>query len=378
MAINSFSQFLVEEEKTVFFTFGRMNPPTAGHGMMLDKLAKAAGRNPYRIYLSQSYDAKKNPLNYKTKVKFVRKMFPKHARSVLLNNKVKNAMDAAVALYAEGFRKMVMVVGSDRVNEFNALLNKYNGKDARHGFYNFKEIKVISAGARDPDAEGISGVSATKQRTAAADNDFAQFGQGLPASMSQSDAKALFKAIRTGLKLKEETSFTKHVALEPVSETREAFVQGKLYSVGDEVIIKETQEVGTITVLGTNYIIVEANGYKSRKWLDAVEPIEEACWDGYKQVGMKNKGGKQVPNCVPEKTTSPQDPDIKDRKGTQPKAYHKGVKKSTKAARDAHFKKGAKMDDDNPAAYKKAPGDATAKTKPSKHTKRFKQMFGDD
>ena len=80
-----------------------------------------------------------------------------------------------------------------------------------------------------------------------------------------------------------------------------------------------------------------------------------------------------------EKTTSPQDPDIKDRKGTQPKAYHSGIKsKATKAARDAHFKKGAKMDDDNPAAYKKAPGDAKAKTKPSKHTLKFKQMFGDD
>ena len=330
--------------------------------------------------MSQSNDAKKNPLTYKEKVKFVRKMFPKHARSVMLNNKVKTAMDAAVALYAEGFRKLVMVVGSDRVNEFNALLNKYNGVDARHGFYNFKEIKIISAGERDPDAEGVSGVSATKQRQAAADNDFAQFGQGVPSGMSNADTRALFKALRKGMGIKEEASFKNHIELEPVSETREAFVSGQLFAVGDEVIIKESNEVGTITVRGSNYVIVETADRKTRQWLESIELVE-ACWSTHKQVGMKKKGNKMVPNCVPkeEKTTSPQDPDIKDRKGTQPKAYHSGIKsKSTKAARDAHFKKGAKMSDDDPKAYKKAPGDATAKTKPSKHTKRFKQMFGDD
>jgi nicotinamide mononucleotide adenylyltransferase len=97
--INSFSQFLVEEEKAVYFTFGRMNPPTIGHGKLLDKLASKAGKNPYRVYLSQSSDAKKNPLAYADKVKFVRKMFPKHARSVMLNKGVKTAIDAAVALY---------------------------------------------------------------------------------------------------------------------------------------------------------------------------------------------------------------------------------------------------------------------------------------
>lgn len=347
MPINSFSQFLVEEEKVVFFTFGRMNPPTSGHGMMLDTLAKKAGRNPYRVFLSQSNDKKKNPLTYKDKVKFVRKMFPKHARSVMLNNKVKNAMDAAVALYNEGYRKLVMVVGSDRVNEFNILLNKYNGKEARHGFYNFKNIDVISAGERDPDAEGIQGVSATKQRQAAVDNDFAQFGQGVPRGMSSADTKALFNAIRKAMGLKEEKEFKNHVQLDPVSETREAFVSGKMFVEGEEVIIKETNEVGTIVQRGSNYVIVETADRKTRQWLDSIEIIEA------------------------------QDPDIKDRKGSQPAAYHKGLSKSTKVKRDAQFKRQAKMADDDPKAYKPAPGDKSAKTKPSKHTLRFKQMFGD-
>ena len=109
--INKFSQFLVEEEKTVYFTFGRMNPPTIGHGKLLDVLASKAGRNPYRVFLSHSQDKNKNPLQYKDKVKHVRKMFPKHARSIMSATNVKTAIDALVSLYNEGFIRVVMVVG---------------------------------------------------------------------------------------------------------------------------------------------------------------------------------------------------------------------------------------------------------------------------
>ena len=190
--INSFSQYLVEEERVVYFTFGRMNPPTTGHGKLLDVLSKKAGRNPYRIYLSQTADKKKNPLSYSDKVKHVRKMFPKHARSVMINKKVRTAIEATVTLYNEGFRKVVFVVGSDRVREFDVLLNKYNGKKSRHGFYNFKSIDIISAGARDPDAEGVEGMSASKQRDNASKNDFTSFAQGLPRGMSNNDSRRLF------------------------------------------------------------------------------------------------------------------------------------------------------------------------------------------
>ena len=96
-----------------------------------------------------------------------------------------------------------MVVGEDRINEFELLLKKYNGKKARHGFYHFNSINVISSGNRDPDSEGISGVSASKQRAAASDNDFTTFAQGLPNNVSNDDAKGLFNAVRSGLGLKE-------------------------------------------------------------------------------------------------------------------------------------------------------------------------------
>lgn len=394
---SSFKQYLVEEEKVVFFSFGRMNPPTIGHEKLLDKLASAAGRNPYRLYLSQSNDPKKNPLPYKDKVKFVRKMFPRHARSVMINRDVKTAIEAAVALYNEGFRKIIMVVGSDRIREFDVLLNKYNGQKARHGFYNFENIKVISAGDRDPDADGATGMSASKMRAAAAENDFTTFSQGLPKNFSNKDSKDLFNAVRKGMGLKEKKEFKNHVKLQPVSEVRESYVDGKLYSEGDTVVVKETGELAKVKTLGSNYVIIESTGNTYRKWLDAVERVEEPKVeyetapfsmslneDNTKSM-YKDKpdwgtdaSRKKAKQMTPGEKTEAQDPDIKDRKGSQPKAYHKGLSKSTKIARDRHFKKHAKMDDDNPKAYKKAPGDAKAKTKPSLHTKKYKQMYGEE
>jgi len=212
---------------------------------------------------------------------------------------------------------------------------------------------VISAGARDPDAAGVEGMSASKQRENASKNDFVTFSQGVPKTMSNKDARKLFNDVRTGMGLKETTEFKNHISLKPVSETREQYVQGELYEVGDTVVVKENDELVTVAVLGANYVIVErTDGTRLRKWLDAVELVE------------KGTGKKQ-------------DPDIKDREGTQPARYHAGLKKSTKAKRDAHFKKHGKKDDDDSSAYKPAPGDKSTETKPSKYTKAFKDMYNE-
>jgi len=245
-----------------------------------------------------------------------------------------------------------VVAGSDRVREFDVTLNKYNGKKGRHGFYNFQNISVVSAGQRDEESEGVDGVSGTKLRKMATDGDFGKFAQKMPKRLSNADSKAVFNAVRRGLGLKEQKEFKNPVQFEPVSEKREDYVKGNLYSVGDSVVIRDTGELCNISHLGSNYVIVESNGKQYRKWLEDVEMIE--------------------------KTSTPQDPDIKDRKGSQPAGYYAGLKKSTKQKRAAHFAKHGKKDDDDNSAYKPAPGDKTAKTKPSVHTKRFKQMFGDD
>ena len=275
--INSFKQYLDEENSVAYFTFGRMNPPTVGHEKLLNSLSIKSGKNDYFVYLSQTNDPKKNPLGYNAKVKHVRKMFPKHARRVMIDRKVKTAFDAASQIYAKGYQNLVMVVGDDRVREFRALLDKYNGVKGKHGFYNFKSIDVVSAGARDPDSDGVEGMSASKMRQFAADNDFTSFAQGLAKSMNTKDSKKLFNDVRTGMGLKEETEFKRHVELETVSEEREKFVQGELFDLGDKVIVKESDEMGVITYLGANYVLVELSEDRSvRKWLDAVEKIEEA------------------------------------------------------------------------------------------------------
>jgi len=371
MSVKSFSDFLTESTKEVTFVFGRFNPPTIGHQKLFEHLKKVSRGGAYRIYASKSVDSKKNPLLFKDKIKFLRKMFPKHARSVMSDKDVRTVLDIAVKLYDQGFTKVTMVAGSDRVKEFDILLNKYNGVKARHGFYEFQgAINIVSAGERDPDADGAVGMSASKMRMAAQQNDLEGFSKGLPSGYQPND---LFNAVRKGMGLKEKTSFRKHIQLSPVSETREEYIEGSLYSNGDLIRIKESNEKGTIVYCGANYVIVESNDIKKRYWLDSVEKVNE-----YNEIGTK-KTLKNYLKATPfSEVKVKQDPDIKDRKGSQPAGYYKGLKtKSTKQARARHFAKKSKMDDDNPKAYTPAPGDATAKTKPSKHTKKFKQMYGE-
>ena len=159
--IKKFSEFVTEQKGEVTIVFGRFNPPTSGHEKLFETLKKVSKGGMYRIYASKSEDSKKNPLPFRDKVKFLRKMFPKHARNIMADTDTRTVIDVARKLYDQGFTKMTLVAGSDRVKEFEILLNKYNGVEARHGFYQFEgKIKVISAGERDPDQEGASGASA--------------------------------------------------------------------------------------------------------------------------------------------------------------------------------------------------------------------------
>ena len=291
MEFKSFSQYLSEAKGEVYFVFGRFNPPTPGHDKLFDVLKKTAGSNPYRVYASKSQDAKKNPLSFKDKIKFMRKMFPKHARSIMADADVRTALDICVKLYKQGFTSVTMVAGSDRLQEFQVLLNKYNGVDSRHGFYNFEnEIKVVSAGKRDPEAEGVKGMSASKLRALVAAGDlqgFADASLEIPGDGIQS----LYNAIRKGMGLKKE-SVRKHTQLEPVSENREEFVKGNLFKEGDEVVLKETNQVGVIKRCGTNFLVVEFGEWKKRVWLDDVEHLEEK---KYSDMDAKQKAAHNKP-----------------------------------------------------------------------------------
>ena len=161
--MKKFSELREARGDTCVFTFGKFNPPTTGHEKLLDKCKAETGKIlaiPYYIFASHSENVKKDPLHI-PKVAYMKKMFPKHSRNIVVD-KARNVFEIAVSLYNKGHKAIVMVVGSDRVDEFDKLLNTYNGVEARHGFYGFDNIEVVSGGERDPDAEGVTGMSASR------------------------------------------------------------------------------------------------------------------------------------------------------------------------------------------------------------------------
>mgnify|MGYP003627944443 CR=1 FL=1 len=191
---------LEENEKTLVFTFGRYNPPTTGHLKLIEQVEVVASEYgaPYRIYASQSQNPKKNPLEYKEKIEYMKELFPKHKNSIVYNTHFRTIFDILEELDAEGITNIIMVVGDDRVDSFQSLLTKYNGVE-----YNFKNIKVLSAGQRDPDADGVEGISATKMRQAAASNMFKAFQAGLPLDTPEELATRLFKSLQDGMGMQE-------------------------------------------------------------------------------------------------------------------------------------------------------------------------------
>jgi predicted kinase len=542
-------------------TWGRLNPVTIGHEKLVNKVKSEAnkrGAMPH-VYISHTQDKKKNPLDYNTKYNFARKAFG----SVVTKSNAKTIIQVLQEVEKMGHNEVTVIVGSDRVSEFKTFTSKYNGKD-----YTFDKLEVISAGERDPDAEGVSGMSASKMRAVAQAGDYDSFKTGTPSRMSEKDKKAMYDKIRSVMGVNEEIevddsdfdisdqeldAFVEMIDLEKLDEESELdeefemlleemeLTERKPLSVSQRIAIgrrmkrlqpriqrkREIQKKrmadqprlekrarkAAIKLLrkrfagkqGANYASLSPGakisvdriiqkkmamvGKISKRLMPKIRKAEierlkaargskkvvgtanesfeayldEACWDGYKQVGMKKKGDKMVPDCVPEEiifedddqmntkllymlrqaftndierqlviralkggskslqnpklrpfilkllnrlldatqqdptmfnkmkdrlrrmsqaddkeVKEAQDPDIKDREGTQPAKYHAGLKKSTKAKRDAHFKKYADKPDDQKTAYKPAPGDARAETKPSKHTQKYKAMYGED
>ena len=201
--MKTLKRFISEaKNRPVVFAFGRFNPPTTGHAKLVDvlnRLAKKVGGDAM-VFTSHSNDKKKNPLNHKQKVNYLRKFFGKKVK--VPDVSARTVFEIANALYSQGYRSIYMVAGSDRIREFDALLKKYNGTKARHGFYKFDEIQIVSAGERDPDADDVSGMSASKMRAAAEQGDFDTFKQGVA---NKQFADKLYKDVRKGMGINEDT-----------------------------------------------------------------------------------------------------------------------------------------------------------------------------
>jgi hypothetical protein len=250
--IKSFKKFSEESIKTLVTTFGRFNPPTIGHKKLFDKVVDVAGGEDYQIYASHSEDPKKNPLAYEDKIKFLRKMFPEYARNIILDPDVKNVFHVASKAHGAGYNRFILVVGSDRVKEFETTLKKYQGVKGSHGFYDFKYgVEIKSAGERDPDSDDVEGMSASKMRAAAAANDLQTFSSGLPSGFK--GAKALLNAVRKGMGLKESSGFRKHIEL-ATSDVREMYLSGEILKVGDIALCKKTSAELEILERYNNYV----------------------------------------------------------------------------------------------------------------------------
>jgi len=506
MILKKFSELSEASGDVGVFTLGRFNPPTTGHEKLITKLDSVAKQNSASMYVfpTHSNDSVKNPLPHPLKVAYMKKMYKKYAKNIQIS-KARNVFEVAKVLFDKGHKSIIMVVGSDRVVEFTKLLEKYNGTKSTHGFYEFDNIQVVSAGERDPDAEGVSGMSASKMRAAAVEGEFNDFKLGLPSSFK--DGKKLFQDIRKNMGIREERDMGN---MDDYETLRDAYLTGKIWNIDDLVEANGIQ--GRVVNRGTNYLsFCDGTGKVQKAWLHDITLDERnyakeyANYQGKPEqianrssrnkarrvMGDKTKIGMDVghkdnnplnndpknlrnedpsvnrreprlrekpeidervsdifpflkklttmshpkgmeklvkmyakkamepkfvgkPNMAAAivarmtKDVSPrefvryintlvddgklpkelkaelqpesfksfanlfievkQDKEVDDKKGSQPAKYYAGdMAKSTKDKRDAHFKK---------KKAGPAPGDS-AKTKPSTHTKKFKQMFGE-
>gem|GEM_PF-782615 len=468
-------------------SFGRMNPVTTGHEKLVNAVISTATKNggDPLIYLSHSTDAKKNPLTYDQKIALAKNAF---GSKLIVKSKARSILEVATELQNK-FKELIVVVGSDRVKEFETLLNKYNGN-----LYTYDSIKVVSAGDRDPDADDVTGMSASKMRELAKQDNVESFQKGLPRKLQSQAAKIMsmvqagmgikeyseemeleealtrqqrikrkmlmrrlmpkilagrrramrrkattgvikkraMKAVRVALKKKftkgmnyadlpysarqriddriaripqarlqilmrryipkikqkEKERFLNKIAktkapnilqkVASVPSTRkeeinlsfEAFLKEHNYFKNDN-IVERAIELATELGANTNYAIKEIENLN--KGLSRHYRVKEAL-----ERANKNVSENTYQQYTIEKRLKSQDPDVDHLPGTQPKDYYKGVEKDKKDDRAQHFARKSKMDDDNPKAYTPAPGDKEAKTKPSVHTNKFKQMFGEE
>jgi hypothetical protein len=264
-----------KEGETLTTAFGRFNPPTTGHEKLLGAARKAAAGGALKIYPSRSQDAKKNPLDPDMKVSYMKKMFPDYEEEIVNDAEMKTIFDVLKTAEADGFKNVNIIVGADRQAEFENLAQKYNGD-----LYNFDLIRVISAGVRDSDAEGVEGMSASKMRKAVADDDFDAFKRGTPKGLKDADAQAVFDAVRTGMKQKKK-KVTESYDLWEIAPSldrkglRENYVQGLIYKIGDLVESLNTGLIGEIIRRGTNHLIcVTKENYMFKSWVkDVMEAV---------------------------------------------------------------------------------------------------------
>ena len=272
---------------TLTVAFGRFNPPTVGHEKLLKAARKAATGGDLKIYPSRTQDPKKNPLDPDMKISFMKKMFPDFEENIINDPEMRSIFNVLVSASEEGYTNVNIVVGSDRQSEFENLAQKYNGD-----LYEFDLIRVISAGVRDADAEGVEGMSASKMRKAVIDGDFDSFRRGTPKTLDDGDTQALFDSVRQGMNVKKKkvAEMWEIAPKYDVETLRENYIRGKIFRIGDIVENLNTGLVGKIIRRGTNYLIcVTEDDCMFKSWIRDVMEYTEVKMDSmYREPGKPN------------------------------------------------------------------------------------------
>jgi len=269
--------------QTLTLVFGRFNPPTVGHKKLLDGAKSVAGDGDIRIYPSRSNDPKKNPLEPGQKTELMKKMFPSHSENIVNDESVKTIFDALELANNDGYSNVKIVVGSDRVSEFDNLAQKYNGE-----LYDFEEIETISAGERDEDSDDVSGMSASKMRKAAAEEDFATFRTGIPDNLDDKTAKQIMNTVRKAMKVEEGWSLWEIAPKFDWKNLRENYVTGKIFKINELVENLNTGLIGKIVRRGTNYLIcVTENDVMFKSWIRDLREYSEVKMDRKERVKGK-------------------------------------------------------------------------------------------
>ena len=300
-----------QQSDTLTVAFGRFNPPTVGHEKLLKSAKKAATGGDLKIYPSRTQDPKKNPLDPDMKISYMKKMFPDFEENIINDDEMRSIFDVLVAAAESGYLNVNIIVGSDRQSEFENLAQKYNGE-----LYNFDLIRVISAGARDADAEGVEGMSASKMRKAVMDDDFDSFRRGTPKSLDDGDAMSLFNAVRQGMGAKKKKKVEELWMVAPkfdMKNLRENYISGKVFNLGDIVENINTGLVGKIIRRGTNHLIcVTKENYMFKSWIhDVMEAVvnypgpsgvpadqREIGTDSHREYVMRITGVKEIKNFI--------------------------------------------------------------------------------
>ena len=270
----------VEKTKgTLTVAFGRFNPPTTGHEKLLNTVASSSDDGDYVIIPSRSQDKKKNPLDPDMKVSVMKQMFPQHSEKIINDPSNKTIFDILKRAHNDGYAGVRIVGGADRQKEFDKLVNNYNGK-----MYQFDNIEVRSAGDRDPDSDSVEGMSASKQRKAAAENDFDNFLKGVPTSMNKKAARELFDNVRKSMNIKEGWNLWEIAPKFDWKNLRENYLNKKVFNIGETVQNINTGLIGRIIRRGTSYLIcVTEDKIMFKSWL---KDITEAVVNGTDQSGV--------------------------------------------------------------------------------------------